>query len=431
MLAGLAGAVLAQTARRPNIVFIISDDHHWQALGVAGNGKIRTPNLDKLARRGVYFPQGTISVAQCAPSRGVLLSGLEIYQNGLDSNGHTAFRGYAGPTVVEQMRRAGYRTALVGKWHIAPLPGEVGFAEAPLWLRGGGSVYQDPKLRRGLAGKDEPVAGHITDLLTDAAIGAFKAGKGQPQLLWLAYNAPHTPWQADERFHAAYTAADAELAAPAHPKGGKAYDWSTYYAVITHLDEAVGRLVAAIEQAGEWNNTLIVFLGDNGYLCGTKGLSGKVHPWEESVRVPYFVSGGLVRKPGVSEAAVASVDLPATFLDYAGVKPAYPVAGVSLRGVLEGGKFGREAAFSSWVDGRPEALAVRTAVEPYRAARTGRWKYIVWESRREALFDLAADGGEVRDLSKDAARAGELQKMRGLMRARMRATADPAAGWLP
>ena len=99
LLASAAAPLLA-AGRKPNIVFIISDDHHWQCVGANGNPYIRTPNIDKLASRGVNFTQGIISSSQCAPSRGVLLSGVECYQNGLDSNGHTGFRSFRGRTVV-------------------------------------------------------------------------------------------------------------------------------------------------------------------------------------------------------------------------------------------------------------------------------------------------------------------------------------------
>ena len=423
-----APLAIAQQAR-PNILFIISDDHHFQCLGAAGNPHIHTPNLDRLSSRGVLFTNGIISTPQCAPSRGILLSGLESYQNGIESNGRLSFREGEGPTIVEQMRRAGYDTALIGKWHIRPAPEDCGFRSAPLWLPAGASPYHDPSLCRGLKAATEKTPGHITDLFTDAAID-YVRGARQPFLLWLAYNAPHTPWYADDRFHKPFTGRAASLAPPSHPKNAAKFDWETYYAVIAHLDEAVGRLVAGVEKAGLWDNTLIVFLGDNGFLCGAKNLQGKVEPWDPSIRVPYFASGGLVKARGKLDAPVASVDLPATFLDYAGVAPAYPLAGQSLRGELSSGQSAREAAFSVWNDGRPEALAVRRRVEPYRLARSRTHKYVLWESRKQALFDLRADPAEDNNLAADRAHVADLHKMRELLAARMRITSDPALAWL-
>ena len=236
--AGAAAAALPAQTARPNIVFILSDDHHFQCFGDNGNPHIHTPNLDRLSRSGINFTNGIITTSQCCPSRGVLLSGLETYQSGLLSNGQTAFRPGIGPTVVDQIRRSGYETALVGKWHIRPEPGDCGFSKAPLWLRGGGSRYVDPALRRGLDGKDNPTPGHITDLFTDAAIDQVRSAR-KPFFLWLAYNAPHTPWHADAKYRDLYAGRDPErLAPPAHPPGGAKFDWVTYYSVITHLDEA-------------------------------------------------------------------------------------------------------------------------------------------------------------------------------------------------
>jgi arylsulfatase A-like enzyme len=428
-LAGAAAPLVAAPAGRPNIVFLISDDHHFQCLGAAGNPNIRTPNLDRLASRGVHFTNAVISTAQCAPSRGILLSSLESYQTGLDSNGHLTFREGAGPTIVEQLQRAGYETTLVGKWHIEPSPRKCGFAKAPLWMQPAAGPYRDPILRRGLDGKDEKTPGHITDLLTDAGIEQLPSVK-QPFLLWLAYTAPHQPWYADEKYKKPYQRRGAQLAPPAHPPGGRPFDWETYYSVITHLDEAVGRLTAALEKAGLWDNTLLVFLGDNGFLCGTKGLQGKVEAWEESIRVPLMACGGPVPGRGPVDAPVASVDVPATFLDYAGLKPAYPLAGRSLRPELETGKSTREEAFSGWNDGRPEALLVPRSVEPYRLVRTRTHKYILWESKRQMLFDLRADPAEEKDLAGDAAHAGILREMRGRLTRRMRETKDPALAWV-
>lgn len=428
-LASAAAPLAAAPARRPNILFLFSDDHHFQCLGAAGNPHIQTPHLDRLATGGVHFTNGIITTPQCVPSRGVMLTGLETFQSGMESNGRTTFREGVGPTVVEQMRRSGYETILVGKWHIQPPPETCGFSSAPLWLPGGSSPYRDPVLRRGFGGSQEKVAGHITDLFTDAAIDCLRTAQ-QPFLLWLAYNAPHTPWYADAKYRKPYEGRNEHIAPPAHPKGGAKFDWETYYAVITHLDEAIGRLIAALRQAGLWENTLIVFLGDNGYLCGTRGLQGKVRAWEESIRVPYLAGGGVVRARGKLDAPVASIDLPATFLDYAGAQPAYKLAGRSLRAELETGRSKREATFATWNDGRPEALAVRQAVEPYRVVRTRTHKYILWESKKQALFDLRADPGEEKNLAEDPGQAKLLRNMREHLAARMRETSDPAQAWL-
>lgn len=421
----LAAAAL-QTPSRPNIVFLCSEDHHYQCLGVNGNPYIATPHLDKLASRGVNFTHGIISTSQCAPSRGILLSGLETYQSGLISNGAISFKPGLGPTVVEQLRRSGYATHLVGKWHIDNMPAACGFSHAPLWLRGGGSKYIDPLLRRGLDGKDEVTPGHITELFSNAAIDVIRAATG-PYLLWLTYNAPHSPWSALDQFRPKNPQPP-----PVHPKDAAPFNWSTYYAVISHMDAQIGRVIEAIEATGQWNNTVVVFLGDNGFLCGTKGLTGKVRPWEESIRVPYILAGGPVKARGKDSSPVASIDLPATFLDYAGLRPAYPLSGASLKPILDGRHSPREHAFSVWADGRVGALSGNQSVEPYRLVRTRFYKYVLWESGQEALYEFEKDPGETNNL---LAKPSALHKqvaaeMRGALAERMDATKDPARSWL-
>ena len=429
-----AGGIFAQTrpaaAAKPNFVFILSDDHYYQTLGASGNPHAHTPNLDRLAKRGVFFTQGTISTSQCAPSRGILLSGLETYQNGLKSNGAMSFKPDIGPTVIEQLKRAGYDTTLIGKWHSNHTPSECGFANAPLWLKGGSSKYIDPVLVRGVSGKPEPEKGHITHLFTDEAVKYVRDAKN-PFFLWLAYNAPHGPLYASDKFARMYAGkADKDIFPPDHPKDSKPIKWSTYYAVISELDDQVGRLITELEKSGKWDNTVVVFLGDNGMMCGTKGLGGKVVPWEQSVRVPFIAAGGPVKAGVRHEDPAASIDLPATWMDFAGVKPARQLSGRSLKSLLTTGKGGPTDAFAVWDDGRVEALTIKQAVEPYREVRTRKAKLIVWESRKQALYDVVNDPGETRNLLDDPAHQAVLKDLRGRLTARMRATGDHAISWL-
>jgi arylsulfatase A-like enzyme len=425
-IAAGAAPLLAAAERRPNIIFISTDDHHYQCLGAVGNPHIRTPNMDRLAARGINFTNGQISTAQCAPSRGILLSGLETFQSGLLSNGAMSFREGLGPTVIEQLRTAGYETALVGKWHVRHSPRECGFTNAPLWLRGGSSRYLDPQLVHGLDGAPKPTPGHITDLFTDSAIEVVRSRK-QPLFLWLSYNAPHSPWQAADKYRGIYAGKDtAAIAPPAHPKTAKPFDWLTYYAVITHLDESLGRLLDELDRSRALEDTYVFLIGDNGFMCGARGLGGKVVPWEPSVRVPFMAAGAGVPRRVKSDAPVASIDLPATWLELAGVKPAKRLAGRNLTSLLKTGKGGPEAGFSVWHDGRPEALTVRTAIEPYRVIRTRTHKLIVWESRKQALYNIAADPGEQQELDSPET----LRRLRAVLAARMNETADPARAWL-
>ncbi|MEN6602937.1 MAG: sulfatase-like hydrolase/transferase [Bryobacteraceae bacterium] len=431
LLASTAAPLMAAPRRRPNILFILSDDHHYQCLGAAGNPHIHTPNLDRLAARGVRFSNAQISTPQCAPSRDILLSSLETYQNGLISNGQIRFREGLGPVVVEQLRRTGYDTVLAGKWHIANRPEECGFARAPLWLPGGGSVYRNPKLCHGLESKPTETSGHITDLLTGAALDCLRQAGEQPFFLWLAYNAPHTPWYAEARYTDLYAGKDAaSIAPPAHPPGGLKFNWNLYYSVITHMDEAIGRLIAELDRRNLWKNTIVFFLGDNGFTCGSHNWIGKVYPWEESVRVPFIAAGAGVARGRVSDAPVASIDLPRTWLDLAHLAPPSPLAGRSLVNTLQSGLGGPEYGFSVWDDGRLGALAVKTTVDPYRLVRTRTHKLIAWQSGKQALYDIRTDVGEEHNLLDSGASARIASDLRSALVRRMKETGDKAIEWL-
>ena len=427
---GALAPLRAAMPRRPNFLFILTDDHHFQCLGAAGNPHIRTPHLDRLAGEGVNFTNAIISTSQCAPSRGILLTGLECFQNGVRSNGALSFRPDLGPTAMSQLRGAGYDTCLIGKWHIETPPGPCGFAQAPLWLPEGGSRYIDPTLRRGLDAPAEIVPGHITDLFTTAADGYLRAAR-RPFFLWLAYNAPHTPWQAPPEYQAPYAGKNwRDIAPPAHPRDAARFDWPTYYSVITHLDAAVGRLLDSLRRTGLWDNTVVFFLGDNGYMCQSKGLDGKVVHWEESIRVPCLAAGGPIRGGRRLDDCVASIDLPATWLAMAGLRPARRMAGRNLAPLLASGRGSFDQAFTVWDDGRPEALLPPRAVEPYRLVRTRTHKLVVWESGRQSLYDIRNDPREDRDLAADPGQARVLSNLRARLTARMKETGDRALAWL-
>jgi arylsulfatase A-like enzyme len=162
-------------------------------------------------------------------------------------------------------------------------------------------------------------------------------------------------------------------------------------------------------------------------MCGAKGLGGKVVPWDPSVRVPFAAAGGMVKGGRRIETPVASIDVTATWMDLAGVRPQRPLPGRSLRAALDGGKLPFEEAYAVWDDGRPEALAVRQSVEPYRLVRTASHKLIHWQSGKKALFDLREDPHEERDST--ASQKRTFDQLRDRLRARMKATGDPALRW--
>ena len=441
-LALSAPAARAEAPPKPNIVFILSDDHRWDALGAAGNPAIHTPALDRLAARGAYFRQATTHVSQCLPVRATLLTGLTVHQHGAYSvqrqAPHTttpdAFQTL--PTVPGLLRDAGYHTLLVGKWHLSAEPWLSGFSEVRSWLPAGGADYKDPLLARGNSRKLAKTKGYTQQIFADDAIHFVRsaAAKEKPFFLWLSFTAPHVPVAPNspvsKKLYAGKSAS--ELPPPGFPRDLPTEEWRHYYEAVSDLDRQVGRVMAALEEAGLAESTAVVFLGDNGYMMGQRGIGlkdtpGKVVPYEGSIRVPLIVSSpGGKALAGPSDLPASSLDLPVTLVELAGLRPPSTWHGRDLLGALRRDpKNGLEDAFSEWADEESSRWAA------YRLVRTVRHKLILWKdpAKPGELYDLAADPAEEKNLF-DRPEAQEVRRdLEARLRAWMERTQDPARQW--
>lgn len=441
-LSPLAVSATPAAPSRPNIVFITSDDHRWDALGAAGNPAIHTPALDRLAAEGVYFRQATTHVSQCLPVRATLLTGLTAHQHGAlshqnqrpEANRPDAFQTL--PTVPGLLREAGYRTLMVGKWHLTAEPWLSGFSDVRTWLLGGGGEYRNPLLARGNSRKLDEVKGNTQQIFADDALSFLRspAAREKPFLLWLAFTAPHVPMAPNspesERLYAGKSAAD--LLPPGFPRNIPMNDWRHYYEAVSDLDRQVGRIVAALGETGLAESTVLVFLGDNGFMMGQRGVGsqgepGKVVPYEDSIRVPLiFWSAGRKELAGTSDLPASSLDVPATLVTLAGLQPPAAWPGRDLLGALRRDpKQGLEDAFSEWADENNQRFGA------FRMVRTPRHKLIVWKDPEKPaeLYDLTADPAEEVNLY-EKPEAGEVRRdLEARLRAWMERTQDPARQW--
>ncbi|HEX8458471.1 MAG TPA: sulfatase-like hydrolase/transferase [Pyrinomonadaceae bacterium] len=436
---------------RPNIVFIISDDHRWDALGAAGNPQIKTPVLDKLAHDGVYFQQATIHISQCAPSRATLLTGLSPHQNGYYSNNFLrsdmqwADR-FNVPTMPELLRQAGYQTVLVGKWHLATDPWLTGFSDVRTWLPEGASSYTDSRLARGNSRKKEVRKGFTNGIFADDAVEFLSspAAQEKPFLLWLAATIPHAPYQPNPSHieHLYEGEPVAGLRPPSFPQdatvdlalegvsaGTVKPGLAKYYESVSYLDEIVGRVLATLEQKGLADNTIVVFLGDNGLMAGSRGVRGKVVPWEESVRVPLIIRAPKLAAAahGRSDAPVSSLDIPATLLALAGVPRPKNWGGRDLRPLLEGSKrHGIDYAISEWADTESQFRNYT-----HRLIRTPRYKLVRWDKpdKPDELYDLMADPHEMKNLAAEPSMRSVRDELLRRLQTWMERTNDPARFW--
>jgi arylsulfatase A-like enzyme len=403
--AGAAASPRAQGAR-PNVLYIMADDMGWGDLSCYGRPDYKTPNLDRLASEGVRFTQGYSAAPVCTPTRCAFVTGrypartavgLEepiIARKQLAEQKRDPGLPPEHPTVASLLKAAGYRTALVGKWHLGYLPTygplKSGFEEFFGIMSGGGDYFthKDPNGEADLFEAEVPVerVGYMTDLITERAVEYLRRRRRDaPFFLSLNYTAPHWPWEGprDESFSRALAGAGRA----GFTAGGSL---KVYAEMMKSLDEGVGRVLRALDEAGHARTTLVIFTSDNGgerfsYNWPFTGQKYDLH--EGGIRVPAFVRWpGRVPAGGTTEQVAVTMDWTATILAAAGATahPEYPLDGVDLMPVLRGGRapFERTLFWRNDVQG---------------AVRSGRWKYLKDGPRPERLFDLLTDEREQAD----------------------------------
>jgi len=395
----------------PNVILIIADDLGYGDLSVYGGQRIRTPNIDALAADGVRFTSGYVTAAVCAPSRAALLSGQHQQRFGYEFNPvRRDLEGVGMPSNIrilpEYLRERGYRTALVGKWHLGRtrethpmshgfdefvglLPGATGYlvepSEGDEWLPdpvpGSPQGFWAMRLERGYEREDR-TSGYLTDILTDEAVGFIGRNRDRPFFLTLAYNAPHTPLQAPARYLQRY----------AHIEDQSA---RIYAAMVSAMDDGIGRVMTALREQGLSERTLVIFLSDNGCaayigagVCSNAPFRGAKGTYlEGGVRVPMIATwAGHLPAGRVHDQPVVSLDWAATILAAAGVETGgAPFDGVNLLPLISASQ--------------PSSSAIVWRTSPNYAVREGDWKLIVAERADGAglityLFNLEADPQE-------------------------------------
>lgn len=394
--------------KQPNIIFIVADDLGYADLGCYGGRAPVSPVLDGLAAKGLKFTQGYANSPVCSPTRFALMTGRYQYRlrGGADEPINSKSRGSTvlglppeHPTLPSLLKDSGYRTALIGKWHLGYPPSfgplRSGYEEFFGPMSGGVDYFShcDSSGQHDLwFGEEEKQEdGYLTDLLSQRAVDYVKrmapgAQKGTPFFLSLHYTAPHWPWE---------TRDDAALAPQVkdnlfHLSGGNIH---TYRRMIHHMDEGIGQLMQALQQHNLINNTLVVFTSDNGgerFSDNWPLVGGKMDLTEGGIRVPWIAHWpACIAAGGISEQHCMTMDWSATLLDAAGV-PAdarYPLDGVSLLPVL------RDAGHQF-----PRPLHWRMNHRSQRALRDGDWKYLQVDGN-EYLFNIPADERERANLA--------------------------------
>jgi arylsulfatase A-like enzyme len=457
-LAVLPSIVLAQAPRadRPNIIFIMTDDHAAHAIGAYGSRVNQTPNLDRLANEGALLTRVFATNSICTPSRAAILTGQYSHINGVRMfNRFDSSR----MTVARLLQQGGYYTGMVGKWHLGSDP--VGFDR---WeILPGQGTYRDPMFYTA-TGEKTYAGRYVTDVITDLAVEFLdRRPRDRPFFLMMHHKAPHRPWEPSES-HAAHfaevripepvtfwdsyetrtdalhenmqrvasdlTNRDLKLTPPPDLTGQELTKWlatkpdmvmtvrdgktvtltgetltrwkyqrymQDYLATVQSVDDSVGRLLAFLDKTGLARNTLVVYTSDQGFFLGDHGLFDKRFMYEESIRMPLLVRWPASIKPGTKSDAIAlNIDFAPTFLEAAGQPVPAEMQGRSLLSVL-GGRTPTDWRTSMYYRYYHDPGDHNTRAHYGVRTRTHKLIYF-WKKDQWELFDLVNDPHELHNL---------------------------------
>lgn len=437
-----------QTEARPNILYIMTDDHAAHMMSIYGSRIASTPNLDRIGQEGMRFVNAFCTNSLCAPSRATLLTGKYSHANGQRTNMETFDASQQ--TFPKLLREAGYQTALVGKWHLKSEP--TGF---DYWnILPGQGDYHNPALIE--MGEEKRHSGYVTDIITDQAIAWLeRRDKEKPFLLLYHHKAPHARWIPDEKHIQMFEGAeiaepetfDDDLAGRARPiqearnllwpnlrdrfaqwgeygksvpeglegEAGKKAIYQRYVKdymrVVASVDDNVGRVLDYLDDNGLTEDTIVVYTTDNGMFVGDHGMFDKRWMYEEALRVPLLVRYPRAIQAGtVTEAFALNVDYAPTLLDFGGAGIPEDMQGRSLRPILEGKlpPDWRESFYYHYYE-YPGPHNVRK----HYGVRTAEFKLIHYygdvDSRE--LVDLGKDPLEYRNVHGDPAYAGTVGEL--------------------
>ena len=419
-MAGAAGMGMPRSlfaapgGKRPNIVFILTDDHRWDMMSVMGHPFLKTPHMDRIANEGVLFENAFVTTSLCSPSRASFLTGQYASVHGVKNN-FSHWSENRNITFMQHLKGVGYDTAFIGKWHmpgggLPQLPGVdlfVSFTRKD----GQGDYWDCP-----LFVNHQPVAPrtpYITEELTDYALDFLGKDRDNPFCLYLSHKAVHHDWRPPAHLKGKFK--DVDLTGIFAPESDKYNTWTNlnwlegtmgnmhaiyrrYCECLTSVDEQMGRVFDLLEKKGILDDTIVVYCGDNGYLWGEHRLYAKHYPYEESIRIPYMVRAPrFINNPGRrADQMILNLDLAPSLLEMAGVGIPDEMQGESFLPILQSpGTPSRE----SWVYELFRDFPFGGRVPPHKALRTQRHKYIEYElCQPPEIYDLQTDPRELKNL---------------------------------
>ena len=459
---GPAARLGAATDQKPNILFLFTDDQTFRSIGALNNPEVKTPNIDRLVKRGTVFThcfnQGAWGGAVCVASRAMLNTGRYLWTCGGNSCGDHPLWG-------ETLGKAGYDTFVTGKWHNGPASLKRGFKT--LGPTGGGMYgsrdpnakankakgivndpYRRPREGNSWSPCDTSLKGHwlqrdggvvhSSKLWADTAIDYLQnsaAKSPNPFFMYVAFHAPHDPRQSPKEYIDLYPLDQITIPPnylPEHPfdqgdhklrdevlapfprsEHAVKVHLQEYYAIISHADHHIGRILDALEKSGKADNTLIIFSADHGLAVGQHGLMGKQNQYDHSVRMPLIFVGPGIEAGRKTAAMVYLQSAFATTCDMAAIPTPGTVQFPSLLPILQG----KKAKLHDSIYGAYRHLQ--------RMVRTERWKLIRYPHNGEVqLFDLQNDPWEKTDLAEDPQHAAVVKELTAKLKDWMKKTGD-------
>ena len=426
--------------RKPrNVIFILSDDHRYDFMGFMGKVKfLETPNMDRMAREGAHVQNAFVTTSLCSPSRASILTGLFSHKHGVVDNNVDIRPGLT--FFPEYLKQLGYETAFMGKWHMGhgsdePRPG----FDRWISFRGQGNYY-DGTLN--IDGRRVKATKHISDELTDYAVDWLEEDREKPFFLYLSHKAVHAMFQPAKRHLGKYenveleypaSMADTEENYRGKPNWVKEQrnswhgvdymyhgqmDFDTFYRryceTLLSIDDSIGRVLDTLEETGQADSTLVVYIGDNGFCFGEHGLIDKRHMYECSMRVPMLAHCPDLIEPGTKVTKlVQNIDVAPTILEAAGARPPEYMDGRSFLPLLAGKDVPwRDAVFYEyyWEANFPQTPTTF-------GVRTDDFKYIhyhgVWET--DEFYDMRNDPDERRNLIDEPEHQDLINELRSRM----------------
>lgn len=431
-----------QRTTPPNFVFFMTDDQRWDSMSIAGNPILSTPNMDRIGREGAFFQNMFVTTSLCAPSRATILTGQWAHTHGYRKNSPEQRLKEDALLFPELMQRSGYETAFIGKSHFEPYERMRRF-DYFYGFRGQGS-YFDPVMAENDT-EGSVVEGYVDDIIGNKAVEFIRRSHEKPFIVFVWFKAPHHNWEPPPRHSAAFKgqrlprpptfgAEGTDKPSAFHnatQRFGDHPQWTNldelggrYYATLLAVDDNVGKVLDALDEQGQTDNTVVVYTSDNGFFLGEWNFVDKRFMYEPSIRVPLLVRFPSRVPSGLRPDEMAlNVDLAPTILELAGIPVSDLMQGQSLVPLLEN----QDVEWrQDWLYEYYEKLRL-VNVAPHRGVRSRRYKYIHYYEDPEEfeLYDLEMDPNETTNLIGDPGYSNTRVALANRLRELRRELQDP------